>query len=230
MVAMQKNNSEAITIPLSESFTQKEAKKVIVTIEQKMKEGNSQFELDASELEFIDSSGIGSLVKILGKVRSAKGDICLLNICASIENLFKQTGLDSIFTIKKSQKIEKAREDLFSTSVDIKVEIIYESVRDIGVLHLVGLMNNRADSLKLKHQILLALEDKKKILLDLERLTYFDSIAAGEFVNIYRLLSSLEAELRICGANELVKELLNTIQMQSFVTLFPTMDEALENW
>ena len=52
------------------------------------------------KLEYIDSTGLGSLVAILKKVRQYNGNIHLFNLTASVSKLFKITDLNKVFIIE----------------------------------------------------------------------------------------------------------------------------------
>ena len=61
--------------------------------------GVKELVLDMSELDFIDSSGLGVLVGTLKRVRSAGGSICLVCGRDSVLKVLRLTGLDKVFTI-----------------------------------------------------------------------------------------------------------------------------------
>ena len=55
--------------------------------------------IDCSKLEYIDSTGLGSLVAVLKRVKQYSGSITLLNLHSNILKLFKITNLDKVFEI-----------------------------------------------------------------------------------------------------------------------------------
>lgn len=55
--------------------------------------------LDVSDLEFIDSTGLGVFVGALRRVRDHHGDLRIANARPSIERVFSVTGLDRVFRL-----------------------------------------------------------------------------------------------------------------------------------
>lgn len=62
-------------------------------------EGNMN--LDCTNLNYIDSTGLGVLVGVLKKVKSNGNDIYVSNLKSTIKKLFLITGLDKVFIIKE---------------------------------------------------------------------------------------------------------------------------------
>lgn len=56
--------------------------------------------IDCSNLEYIDSTGLGCLVAVLKIVRVYKGNIHLLNLKPNISKLFKITEMDKVFIME----------------------------------------------------------------------------------------------------------------------------------
>jgi anti-sigma B factor antagonist len=66
-----------------------------------IQEGNFRILLDLSNIEFIDSSGLGAIISLL-KLLAGKGDIALCCIRDQVMSLFKLTRMDRIFRIYPS--------------------------------------------------------------------------------------------------------------------------------
>lgn len=62
-------------------------------------EGHLRIVVDMSELEFIDSTGLGALVGGLKRLRENDGDIVLKDPKPLVTKLLRLTGLDKAFTI-----------------------------------------------------------------------------------------------------------------------------------
>ena len=56
--------------------------------------------VDCSEMDFIDSSGLGVLVGALKRVREKDGELVLRSLNASANKVFEITGLTKLFTIE----------------------------------------------------------------------------------------------------------------------------------
>ena len=59
--------------------------------------------LDLSHVDFIDSSCLGALVSILKSV-SGQGELVLCSVNGTIQNLFKLTRMDRVFSIKETRQ------------------------------------------------------------------------------------------------------------------------------
>jgi anti-sigma B factor antagonist len=71
------------------------------SIETELSNGNKFIALDLTELNSINSSGLGVLIGILNKVKVQNGTLKMLNINERIINIFKITKLDLVFEINK---------------------------------------------------------------------------------------------------------------------------------
>lgn len=59
--------------------------------------------LDAKNLNYIDSTGLGVLVSILKEVKSYGGNIAIKHLKPYIAKIFGITGLDNVFSIEVEQ-------------------------------------------------------------------------------------------------------------------------------
>jgi anti-sigma B factor antagonist len=64
--------------------------------------GNHSIILDLSRIEFIDSSGLGSIVSIL-KLIADRGALILYGISKNVMSMFKLTHMDRVFQIFSSE-------------------------------------------------------------------------------------------------------------------------------
>jgi anti-anti-sigma factor len=64
--------------------------------------GALRFIFDLSELGYINSQGIGTLVSIFKKVEG-KGRACFLKPSQEVEHIIQLTGLKALFTIKETE-------------------------------------------------------------------------------------------------------------------------------
>lgn len=63
-------------------------------------ENASALEVDFSALAFIDSSGLGSLVRIRNEASEQSKALVLRHLSGATERLFEVTGLDQVFDIE----------------------------------------------------------------------------------------------------------------------------------
>jgi anti-sigma B factor antagonist len=68
-----------------------------------VKDGKNNIILNLAQVDFINSSGLGTLVSILKEVRLAKGRLIITNLAAYILEIFEITQLSHIFEIHASE-------------------------------------------------------------------------------------------------------------------------------
>jgi anti-sigma B factor antagonist len=68
-----------------------------------LRRGNDQIILDLNDVDFIDSAGLGELVRSHATVRGHGGQLKLVNPSASVWNLLKITKLDQVFDIPSDE-------------------------------------------------------------------------------------------------------------------------------
>lgn len=72
--------------------------------------GSKKFILDFSNLRYMNSSGLGILVKLLTKIRNGGGELAACNLNKKMQELLIITKLNQMFHIAES--IDKAMEEL----------------------------------------------------------------------------------------------------------------------
>lgn len=77
------------------------------TLFQKQLEQNpSILAIDMNKLEYIDSSGIGTLIKSLNAIKNKKGSLILVGLNNMILNVFKLAKLDMFFQIMSNEEFK----------------------------------------------------------------------------------------------------------------------------
>lgn len=222
-------SSKKIKIP--QHFTGSVAQKNVSEILQQIQNSETEvFVLDFVNCDLVDSSGIGSLISLAKDCRSDGIRLILKNINNDLYQLFKDTGLNKIFTIEKAGAVKEAQIDLFDMSADIKLIIKKEFIDDICVFVMSGVMNYPLGSGYFKQQFLLSLTNNRKIILDMEKLDFFDSLSISSVLNMNNLLRNTGGSLRICGANYIIKDMFLTLGINEIIPVFDNCQEALKNW
>jgi anti-sigma B factor antagonist len=67
-------------------------------------QGHNFFLLNLSMVEFVDSSGLGTLISILKTLKLKNGDIVLCELNNLVQNLFNLTRMNLVFTICPNEK------------------------------------------------------------------------------------------------------------------------------
>lgn len=65
-------------------------------------EGNHRLVLDMSEVDFVDSSGLGAMVSVLKRV-GLDGDLVVCGVCEAVMRMFRLARMDKIFSLVGSE-------------------------------------------------------------------------------------------------------------------------------
>ena len=65
-----------------------------------LEKGHDNFLIDFTDVDFIDSSGLGTLVGFFKKIRIGNGSLELVGLREEIMKIFQLTKLDTVFTIR----------------------------------------------------------------------------------------------------------------------------------
>lgn len=76
------------------------ADSLINELEKQLQSGNLKYVLDFSELNYLNSNGLGILVKILTKIRNKGGELSGFALNEKIKKLLLITKLNQLFIIK----------------------------------------------------------------------------------------------------------------------------------
>ncbi|MBD3422117.1 MAG: STAS domain-containing protein [Chitinivibrionales bacterium] len=222
--------ADSTSIKLPELFNAAKVKEFNNIAKGALAQGCKELRVDFVDTAFIDSSGIGSLVALAKELKMKQGELVLSNLCGDIQELFEDTGLDRIFTIQTDNGRQDAVVDIFDTSVSIRLEVTEEFIDNACILHLSGVMNHPIGSHYFKQKFLLALAHSKKILLDFEELTFFDSLSVSILLNMNKLAKETGCSLRFGGANYIVNDLFSTLSIDKIIPCFESTSEALADW
>lgn len=229
MNVSNENNQKTISLPITLIAT-REIEALKAQFENDMADGHTQFIIDASNLGFINYSALGLLVGMLKKAKEKGGDLWIRNLHGWPLHLFEESGLKSVFTLELKKDIFQAREELMA-GLDIpETKLEYETIDDIGVFHLSGEIRNTDAMKRLKQEILIILLEKRKFILDFEKLLFMPSLAIDEIIRIHRMLKISGAQMRFCNPNGIVKELLTDLNLNVIIPIYPSLNEALSNW
>lgn len=69
------------------------------TVDQLLQEGAEVILIDLKDISFIDSSGLGTLVVLLKKVRGMDRKLCICSINDQVRMLFELTNMDQVFDV-----------------------------------------------------------------------------------------------------------------------------------
>lgn len=108
-INVEQTGNIAVATVITPLLSVNEGQEIIGDLTERMRYNNARhFILDLKEVEFMDSSFLGSLVSLLQDVEHVRGRIALVNCQPNVAFLFKVTRLDSVFTMYDSVEDAKA--------------------------------------------------------------------------------------------------------------------------
>ena len=107
--------------------------------------------------------------------------------------------------------------------------VSYSIHDDIFLLQLSGEINinsltetrNRVESFKI--------EQYNKIVIDLEKVSFFDSSGLGYLVVLIKQVKANQGHIVFCSPNNLVKRLLSTIRIDKYVNIYDSQIDAIQH-
>ncbi len=224
----QINDDVVIHVPMQ--FYQAATVEFLASARKEIEKHTARIIIDFSDTTLIDSSAIGALVAIAKETKNAGVTLIIRHLGGEVWDLFVDTGLDKIFNIESDSGTHDAEIDLFEKGIDIRLSIKQEIVKDVCIFHLAGVMNHPYGSRFFKQEFLITMAHYKKILLNLEDLTFFDSLSVSVVLNMNKLLKETGGTMRICGANYIVADLFNTLNISQIIPIYNVVTDALDDW
>jgi anti-anti-sigma factor len=223
-------SDEGVIFRLPAQFYHTSSNTFLSSVRREIESGTTRIIIDFKKTTLIDSSAIGALVSLVKESKTRGVTLFLRNLCGEVLELFIDTGLDKIFNIESEDGMQHAEVDIFEKGIDIRLAITTEVVKDICIFHMNGVMNHPQGSRYFKQQFLLAMVQYKRILLDLEELTFFDSLSVSVVLNMNKLIKETGGAMRMCGANYIVSELFTTLNISQIIPLYNVVTDALDDW
>ncbi len=93
VVAKLIGSIDASTVPMFEE-----------TIEKFLKDGVKYLLMDCGEVAYINSTGMGLIIKLVDKYRSKEGDLKLISVPPKVVTLFKMLGLESLVELHANEQ------------------------------------------------------------------------------------------------------------------------------
>lgn len=78
-----------------------------IVFQKQMENSPSIIAIDMNNLEYIDSSGIGTLIKSLNAIKQNKGNLILVGLNNMLLNVFRLAKLDMFFQIMSNEEFQK---------------------------------------------------------------------------------------------------------------------------
>jgi anti-sigma B factor antagonist len=104
---------------------------------------------------------------------------------------------------------------------------VSEHRSDVAVLHLSGELD--ADTAAQLHSMLADLLERPvpRIVVDLTDLKFCDSVGLSAFITSKQVITARGGWLTFAGANPFLTQLMETVGLSRYFTIFPDVDEAI---
>lgn len=88
-----------ILLLLEGKITTHEDRRFETLVSELVDKGSARFVFDFNMVDFIDSAGIGLIMKIAARIKNAAGEVVLCNPRTNVKNVFIMLGIDTRFQI-----------------------------------------------------------------------------------------------------------------------------------
>jgi anti-anti-sigma factor len=223
-------DSVHLILPVPHTLTGKVLKELTESRPDVWKDKQSAVVMDFQKTCSIDCSGIGEMTALAMQLRKDNRNFTLRNISSDIHDMFSATGLDMVFSVETAEGLNVAKQDIFESSPDIRLTLNREPEADFCVFHLGGVMNHPVGSRFFKRHFLLEMAGFRKILIDFEDITFFDSLSVSVILTMNKLLKWTGGQMRLCATNSMVNDLFSTLNIRQIIPVFDDISNAKSDW
>lgn len=190
-----------------------------------------QVVLDFINLRVIYSSGISTLVRVEQRISEQGGMVCCVNVNRTIMGIFSSVNLDRIFPIYETDvEFEISKDEVWSARLqERKADFLFIAQAEKGLYRII-LSGEMVTGHDLSACRRFSPDPHVRIFIfDLSSLSGIDSSGAGIFMRLLdRIVKQGEAQCRVFGASEAVKQVLQFLGAEQYVTFFNSEKEALK--
>ncbi|MFP4520640.1 MAG: STAS domain-containing protein [Fibrobacterota bacterium] len=187
-----------------------------------------EVKVDLAETEDLTSMMLGMLVRITRELDEKGQKVLIINPKPEDIETFQLSSLDKVLNISVNDPEGKDEED--ESVVDLGLELDFELVNGISKFIFSGIMNKPADTRLFRMIYEKALKDSDRFLLDFSEITFIDSEAVAEILALYKKCGINNCSVRICGASEILLELMDVCSVRNYIPVYSNTEEALKNW
>ncbi|GBU22869.1 hypothetical protein R80B4_02782 [Fibrobacteres bacterium R8-0-B4] len=223
------SEKDTCTFKMPERLNTETPHKTVAMLKELPKGDWERVVLDMSDTVFMDSAGIGVLVFLYKELTAKSRTLVLRKPQRKIYELLTEIGIDRLFDVELSSGVKKGEARL--TELDNQLRIDEEVVNnDIYIISLAGVMNYPNGSSLFKSRMFLTLAYTNKILLDCKGLAFFDSLSVGSVLRLSRLLQDNGGCMKVCCANNVVRDVFASLGIDSIIRVYGTRESALADW
>ncbi len=176
------------------------------------------FFADCGKVKFVDSTGVGSLVRLQKSLWEKDGRLILFNITGAMERALGLMKLNSLFPTAQSLTTARAMTAQFER--DRTTPVKWGRPGTEAQIWWTGEVTvNTIDNLwKKTEEILLAREqDEPKVVVDLSGVTFIDSSGLGSMVRMRRTARQSGVEIRFIQPSDVVKRVARLSRLDEFL-------------
>jgi anti-anti-sigma factor len=104
MQVTKKSIGKFVILGISGNLDMNNVKLVKEIFDKEVDSGVKYIAIDMSNLNYIDSSGIGSFIALMRRLKEVGGEVILLNLPQNIERIFQMTKLLAFFKVYKNEQ------------------------------------------------------------------------------------------------------------------------------
>lgn len=102
-IEVKQENSILFVKPLETSIEAENSRDFKIKLLDLINQGNKTMLIDFANVEFIDSSALGSLISVLKSLSAAQGQIMIYDVKAPVSRIFELTKLNQVFPMFASK-------------------------------------------------------------------------------------------------------------------------------
>ena len=110
------------------------------------------------------------------------------------------------------------------------MEFNAQTIGDVIVVELLTDILDAGNAKEFRAALTPVLEQHKKIVFDMQRITFLDSSGCGTILSCLRQLNSSGGDLKMCGVQKPVRALFELIRMHRIVEIHNTREEAVKSF
>ena len=126
MEVTKKSKGDYVIFGIKGSLDMNNVKFIKKIFDDEVEKGALSIAIDMKALNYIDSSGIGSFIGLMTKLKAAGGQVVLVNMNDNIERIFSMTKLLAFF------KVYKTEEEFYQSIGISRVDAVTPPVGDQG--------------------------------------------------------------------------------------------------
>lgn len=181
---------------------------------------SSQIILNFSNVQFIDSAGLGFLLNLWRKVSENSGELCFSEINQTVKQFFKFNRVIDLF----GEKIVGDNNEALTLLHKRKNSPSFYNTKEDGLKQVVLKLFGRLDATQMANLDIELINNeigKKDCIIDLSNLTFVDSTGLIFFFKMQRAITANNSHLTLCGLTESVLQVFKITKLDK---LFKIVD------